>query len=162
MLRREAGRSIRVKMNRVLCSARQWTEPLCLCFFFFRTCHSAACEERFGSRKRLCKAICRCCTEPLFKSSPLGPIMHGDTSGSPFVTAISRQWPHPLWTKGRKSMKDTKREEGILQSGADVQGKVHIWAASIHNYWGKRRKFFPDPQLGYLPKLAMTGPDCCL
>lgn len=57
------------RMNKVLCSASGCTEPLCL--GFFRPWHTgAACEEWVGSRKWLCKVICRCSTELLFKATP--------------------------------------------------------------------------------------------
>lgn len=57
------------RMNKVLCSAPGCTEPLCL--GFFRPWHTgAACEEWVGSRKWLCKVICRCSTELLFKRTP--------------------------------------------------------------------------------------------
>lgn len=85
----DSGRSSGERMNRVLCSAPGWTEPLCL--HFFRPWHTGLSVRSGSEAGSGCVRRSADAAQSSFSSSPLGPVQHSNTSGSPAAAARPHQ-----------------------------------------------------------------------
>lgn len=77
------GRSIEERMNEVLCSASEWTEPLCLHFFHPRYTGLPVrswSEAGSGCVRRSADPV-----QSSFSGSPLGPVQYNSISNSPLL-----------------------------------------------------------------------------